>query len=306
MISVLCLLLIGCQDNTKHDITSNDNSTGAVGSSIDETKNIYFTAEMSIDRWDSANMENSAFQSRDEFNSEVKYYIEAISKFLSRENWFDVYKKKHGNNYICHIDYRLTYGASHVENGYLAYATLIPNVYLNKDFFEHDLAPIAHETTHIIVPFYSSLSLREGLASYCQDKFGKNPSVFNWGLDVHAYANFYLVYAKDEFDKVFPVIGSTDKLQKVYAEGNLRELFYNLSHSFTKYLIDNFGIESFMKLYESDDLINDYSVVYGKSFESIKEEWYESLESYSEALTAEEIQNNMINLFTEHNYPINQ
>ncbi len=295
MIFMVCLLLISCQNKTEHEKTS-----------IDETKDIYYTAEMSIDTWDSANMENSAFQSRDNFNSEVKYYIEEISKFLSRENWFDVYKKKHGDDYICNINYKLTYGASHVENGYLAYDTLIPNVYLKKDFFEHDLAPIAHETTHIIVPFSSSLSLREGLACYCQDKFGKNPSVFNWGLDVHTYANLYLVYTKEKFDKVFPVIGSTDKLQRVYAEGNLREIFYILSHSFTKYLIDNFGIENFMKLYESDDLINDYSDVCKKSFKIVKEEWYESLESYSESLTTEEVQSHILNIFKEHNYPINQ
>lgn len=156
MIFTVCLLLISCQNKTEHEKTS-----------IDETKDIYYTAEMSTDTWDSANMENSSFQSRDNFNSEVKYYVEAISKFLSRENWFDVYKKKHGDDYICNINYKLTPSISHVENGYLGYALLIPNVYLNKDYFEHDLAPIAHETTHIIVPFYSSLSLREGLASYC-------------------------------------------------------------------------------------------------------------------------------------------
>lgn len=304
----ISILLSGFQDNRQHEATlsieetiSDVISTDIIDLHVNESENAHFTVEMTDDVWESANMENSKFLNKDEFIFEVENYIKEISKFLNGEKWFDVYKEKHGYDYICHIEYRMTPGASHVENGYMAYFSLIPNVYLNKDLFEHDLAPIAHETTHIIVPFYSSLSLREGLASYCQDKFGANPTVFNWGLDVHAYSKLYLMNEKEEFDKVFSVIGTADAMQNIYAQGNSREFFYNLSYSFTKYVIDTFGIDKFMKLYESEDLINDYSVVCGKSLNIIKDDWYKSLEFYSESLTFEEIQEHKLGLSAEHN-----
>lgn len=307
IISFIGFSIIGCRNNSQNDnplnMSARNESEGEADNSFcNNIPAAYFSAGMTVDTWNSANMENSVLKNREDFLAEAEYYIKVISEFLSKENWFEVYKDKHGDDYICNIVYRLTEGASHVEEGYLAYIYLIPNVYLNKDLIEHDLAPIAHETTHIIAPFYSSLSLREGLACYCQDKFGKNPSVFNYGIDAHAYTNMLLIDKKEEFEKIFAVIGTADSLQNSYATGDSRSIFYILSYSFSKYLIDNYGITNFLKLYESEDLISDYTDVCGKPFDEVKIEWYKSIEFYAEPMTSEEIEIYMLELLKEHKF----
>ena len=252
--------------------------------------------------WENVNLEYSGFSNKDEFIAEAMYYIESISEYVSRPNWFTVYKEKHGNDYIVYIEYRLTDRSSHVESDYLAYLSLIPNLYLNKELFEYRLAPIAHETTHIILPFYSSLSLREGLASHCQDIFG-NPSVFNCSINPHDCAGVYMRTTPDDFNKIFSVIGTTDNLQESYAAGDSRKVFYILSHSFTNYLIETYGIDKFMELYDSDNLINDYEVFCGKNIEDIKSEWRGHLEYYSDSITYEELQSQISEILSLHNYP---
>jgi hypothetical protein len=260
---------------------------------------VRFTSRMSDDVWASANMEHSRFQTVEDFIAQADLYITAISEFVSGEDWFERYRR---NDNIAHIEYRLTDGISRVtvaNNGYQV------NVYLRQQVFEHDLAPIAHEISHVIVPFNNrSLSLNEGLASYIQHKFGQNPSLFNWGIDPHILANLFFTYAEEAYNTIFPVIGTKSPLQNEFINGELRQIFYVLSHSFAKYLIDTFGIENFMNLHESNDLINDYYTFYGKSFEEIKSEWHNVLES-SPSMTAEEYSNHLIELYEKHNFQIN-
>ena len=307
----MCSSVTSCSDNSQtkdipisntDTILSDKNITEEIDLAVSETKTkaAEYTSQMRDNIWESVNMEYGRFQTPEEFIAETDYYIKAVSEFVSKENWFDVYNRKSN---ICHIEYLLTNGISYVEveekNGYQVY------VYLKKDFFEHDLAPIVNVITNIIVPFNnnSSLSLIGGLSSYCQDKFGKNPSVHNYGIDVHTLANLFLNYSPELFDKVFPVIGTKNARQNEYADGDLRQLFCVLSYSFSKYLIDNFGIDCFMNLYESKNLISDYNTFYGKSFDDIKLEWHSFVESYP-GMTAEEYINYITELLTKHNYPI--
>ena len=259
---------------------------------------ITFTLSMADDVWDSANMTYGRFGSKDEFIADVEYYIQAISEFISRENWFDNSDRCES---IYHIELLLTDGVSRVRkrNEYHF------DVYLRKPFFEHGLAPTAHEIAHVIVPWENrSQSLSEGLASYLQDKFGKNPTVFNWGINPHTLINFFMNNIPESFEQIFPVIGTKDARQRIYADGELRQWFYNMSNSFVTYLIETFGIASFMNLYEADNVIDAYYIYFGKSFEDIKSEWLAFLESYPEVMTFEEMSDYWRELFARHNFPM--
>ena len=309
MATAICLIYLfaGCSDdngletngssgNEENNISEN---TGYVieESIAEEIQAPSYTSNMTDRTWMSANMEHSRFNRIDDFLDAADDYIAAISEFTGRENWFDEYAR---GNVRPHIEYMLTNQISHMRINHPRI-----DLYLNQEFFEHDLAPIAYMLTLIIVPYNGSASLRNGLASYCQNKFGNNPSVFNWGINPHVFLNLLLNNANDLameiFEQVFDVIGTADERQHEYAEGDMRQFFNIASHSFVTYLIDGFGIENFMNLYWSDNLIRDYYEIYGKSFEDIKSGWIEFLESYPEVMTVEEYFNYMTELHARHN-----
>jgi len=310
---LLLLLLIGCGAVTndievEHDVTEPPPEVIELKSpeiiveddcpenNDGETLPARFTARMFDNVWESANMEHSRFQTVEDFNSQADYYISVISEFVLRENWYEQYSDTPS------IEFLLRDRISHVaEQGNRIY------VNLNKAGFEHDLAPIAHEITHVIVKSSHdrTVSLDEGLASFMQERFGKNPTVHTWGIDAHMLAKMFFINYEDDYSSVFSVIGSGDSQEDRYMSGefHLRQIFYVLSHSFTKYLIETYGIDDFMKLHASrDDLLDDYHVLYGKSYEEIKSEWHSVVES-SPGMTLEEYDNHLEELFDRHNWP---
>jgi hypothetical protein len=232
--------------------------------------------------WNSANMEYSGFSSKDEFLARTEYYIAEISKFTSRKNrWYEV-------------EFELTDGVSNFRGN---------TIYLKQDLFENDLAPIAFMITYIICPNYNSTSLSVGLAEYFQISFGKNPSIQSYGLDQDVWANYLLAHFSESFDMLFPDIGAAGIIDPfVYNE--LRQYYYIVSGSFVKYLINNYGIDNFMQLYESNYLQNAYNNIYRKSFDDIKTEWREYIENYPDPISPEDLQAYMYEVFTARNYPI--
>lgn len=287
--ALIMLTAFGCADDS--DIQEDTPETSApvgeneiIDESATETESPEIFTSMPDDIWNSANIEYSGFSSKDEFLEEAKYCIAAISEFTSRKaKWYD-------------IEYRLTDEMSYTDgNGDI--------VYLKKDFFEHDLAPIVNVTARLICPNENSTSLHEGLVSYCQDMFGKNPSIHNYGLDADAWANLLLIYYPDQFDTLFPDIG-TAEIKNTLSYNELRQFYCLLCSSFTKYLINNYGIDNFMLLYESDDLENDYENICGVPLDNIKTAWRQEIEKYSEPISPEELQAYLQELHISHNYPL--
>ena len=263
--------------------------------SEDEMITLTYTVKILENVWESANMENSRFQTSEEFINQVDYYISAISEFVLIENWYEQYPD------IPSIEISL-------QNSFSITTVRRNRIYinLNKLAFEHDLAPIAHEIAHVIVKssLYRTESLDEGLASYLHERFGDNPTVHTWGIDAHVLANMFFSYYEEEYNTVFSVIGTRDRRQEEYMLGEqfLRQIFYVLSHSFAKYLIDTYGIEDFMKLHDAtNSLIDEYYVLYGKSFDEIKSEWHSVILS-SPSMSLEEYDSHLEELFDKHNW----
>lgn len=230
------------------------------------------------------------FESQEEFLKEVDYYINTISKYLSKPNWLEQYNSTDGDK----IKFKYTSGVSHVEGGYYHKDNPKLVVYYNN-LFMLDYAPIAHEITHLIVPFYSSLSLREGLACLMQDTYGNNYSVFNFGAPIHSLAK---QYTKNDYEEVIKSIGE-EGIPKINIKKNDRFSFYILSYSFTNYLIDEYGVKKFMKIYESDELETSYIKVYNKNLNQLKEDWKEFLKTQDDyEYTCEElIEENIVKKF---------
>ncbi len=100
-----------------------------------------------------------------------------------------------------------------------------------------------------------------------------NVNKLSYGIDIFTCSKDYI---SDDFSATISRIGTT--------YGNVtvanRDSFYILSNSFCRYLIDNYGMEKFMKVYKSEDVETAYSDVYNLSLEELKSSWLKYVENY--------------------------
>lgn len=234
-------------------------------------------AKISIAQIEYIDLTDSGFNDVESILLDIDYYVHSISRYIDRTEWKDVYLERHGEDFEFKIKIGLTQGASQVKGGYKQFVYLPLELKFNEGLLESHKAPIAHEVTHLIAPYYSSLSLREGLACIIQDEIGNNPSVFNFGQPVYELSKQYLVKEDAiDYDDVIKSIGESGipehlNLKKMDIEK--RKAYYILSHSFSKYLVDQYGLEKFMLAYEAEELETKYIELYEKSLDKLRHDW---------------------------------
>lgn len=247
-----------------------------------EINNGYYDVLIAESTWNAIDKTSAGYSTINEFYDYVLTTMQNIADFVNRPDWYVIY----GENVV--IEYRMTEGPSHAEGGYRAVNNPIPITYLNQPLFEQGMAPIAHETTHIMYPKFSLLSLREGLASYCHERFGGNPTVFSFEVPVHEHVRYLYDTQFATFKETLDVMG--DLLGELpYAEGETREIYYTISHSLAKYIIEKYGISPYMRLYESDPYNVSFENELGISYDALKQEWIDYIKSLPLGMSNEEI-----------------
>jgi hypothetical protein len=125
---------------------------------------------------------------------------------------------------------------------------------------------LLHEIVHIYAPNRNRF-LAEGLAVYLQDKIGNNPAFPNFGKDLDALARLSLSEVSS-----LKMLNDVRKqpLSSVMAEPTA----YILAGSFVGFLIEEYGLPSFKKLYETGS----YDEVYRKSLSTLEKEWRMKIE----------------------------
>ncbi|MBN1776851.1 MAG: hypothetical protein JW811_01905 [Clostridiales bacterium] len=227
------------------------------------------------------------FDSKQQLLDAVSGYAQAIAELTGRDRWTEFY----GPGGVT-VEIRFTERASHVEGAYQSYAAKIPRIYINRSMAEYGFWPMAHEITHLICPEYSSLSLREGLACYMQDEVAQIPAPFNYGLDAHACA--YLYVAENDHE-VLDLMGGA-----AVATGGKRAAFYLCSYSFSRYLIETYGLPAFMELYESGNIAKACRLVYGHDIDGLVEDWEQYLYEYPAKMTREELDQALADIMALH------
>lgn len=134
-------------------------------------------------------------------------------------------------------------------------------------YFKLNMAPVVYEITHILAQSQNSHSLGEGFSCFIQDMYGRNPAPQTFGAPIISLSREYI-----SNKKIIESIGVEGDLMTNFTQEE-RSGFYLLSHSFTKYLIDEYGIEKFLKMYNSKDLNAGYKSQYGKRVDELKNEW---------------------------------
>ena len=127
---------------------------------------------------------------------------------------------------------------------------------------------IVHEPTHVIATSQGKPNryLDEGLAVFMQEKFGADKSYPNMGEDVHR-VTARLIKKVGEPVSIYKL----EETRNSSMVGDLRRLAYLQEGSFVRYLIEKYGLDGFMAMYEGKS----YEKVYKKSLEELERDWKE-------------------------------
>lgn len=230
--------------------------------------------KISIEKWESINIDNSGFEDAKDFLATVDNYVVSISNYIGLSNWIDLHKEQYREDYYFEpiIDF------SFIENDEeISYAEhyLKLRIKLNKNTFEENFSTLSRDITHIITGESISPSLSEGLAFFIQDEIGNNVNKLNYGIDIFTVSKDYI---SDDYLTTISRIGTT--FGSVTVEN--RDAFYILSNSFCRYLIEHYGIEKFMEVYKSEISETAYSDVYNQTLDELKISWLEYIKSYND------------------------
>ncbi len=246
--------------------------------------------------WNGIDHTHCGFSSKQQLLDDVTGCAVTIAALTGRKDWTAFYGTGGAT-----IEIRFTNSSSHVEGGYQSYLRKIPRIYINRTMAEYDFWPLAHELTHLMFPEYSCLTLREGLACYMQDEVGQTPAVFNYGLDVHAIACLYF----DSLDTDPLVLTAPDAsdAQAGLAAGDDRVRFYVCSYSFSRYLIETYGLGLFMQAYECGNFIKAGPLIFNRTAEGLVADWKQFLSEYPAKQSQEQIDQSLQELWNSHGYP---
>ncbi|HSK28644.1 MAG TPA: hypothetical protein VLA17_01660 [Candidatus Limnocylindria bacterium] len=161
----------------------------------------------------------------------------------------------------------------HVSKSYRITRALVPGYFGNRGFIEMPLrrvrdhtGALLHEIVHVYAP-HNNRFLAEGLAVYLHARFAGNPAFPNFSEDLRRSAARRLTTVPSL--KILNAVRTPRPLSTVMNE----ETAYTVAGSFVRFLIENYGLESFRKVYESED----YDKVYAKSLDLLETEWRRSL-----------------------------
>jgi hypothetical protein len=127
---------------------------------------------------------------------------------------------------------------------------------------------IVHELTHVIAPSQEKPNryLDEGLAVFMQEKFGADKSYPNMGEDVHQLTS-RLIRKVGQPVSIYKL----EETRHSSPSGDVRQLAYLQEGSFVRYLIEKYGLQDFMAMYEGKS----YERIYKKSLEDLERDWKE-------------------------------
>ncbi|MGM7702460.1 hypothetical protein ACSVDE_12100 [Pseudalkalibacillus sp. Hm43] len=161
-------------------------------------------------------------------------------------------------------------GYSHYSNGVI----YLYNVGTDNEF-------LIHELVHALLGYdfknagYFTL---DGLAMYVNNQITDTEPLARFGHSSHEWMNYL-----NEIDVGIPLEALIDPEQSLRIndprkEGLDRGFFYIQSESFSTYLIEKYGMDAFMKIYNQSDLKTIILQTYGKEIGELEAEWMRFLE----------------------------
>ncbi|TMO83544.1 hypothetical protein [Pseudoalteromonas spongiae] len=132
---------------------------------------------------------------------------------------------------------------------------------------------VIHEITHVLAVShfrkkkkngYEDRFFDDGLAVFLQHRFGESPEYPNFGRDLYrAVAETSIKYGG------LIALADSESVRHSAKTGVGRRLAYLQEGAFTQFLIENYGLDQYLKIYAGDNI---HSVT-GKTFNQLEQDW---------------------------------
>lgn len=179
-----------------------------------------------------------------ELHQRIDAGVEAVEKFLELPFSREAYGQEkieffvHGRR-----------APSHTITGYSPRKYMHPLVFLS--FAKGRRTPYLHETVHIIAWDWNALWLKEGLAVHLNDRLGGYAAFPNFGEPVDEFASRVLTREFPPAMVALDLVGENGIPR--FESKAVRRMFYILSGSYAGYLLREWGVEKFMRVYAAKD-----------------------------------------------------
>ncbi|MCF6437111.1 hypothetical protein [Pseudoalteromonas sp. MMG022] len=132
---------------------------------------------------------------------------------------------------------------------------------------------IIHELTHVyaVSAFRKKLKNNredrfydDGIAVFLQHRFGESPEYPDFGTDLYRM----VAQKSAEHGGLIP-LSDAERVRNAAQSGVARQLAYLQEGAFTQFLIENYGLDAYLKVYRGEDIAS----VTGKSFTELEQQW---------------------------------
>lgn len=248
------------------------------------------------DYWASMDLSDTLFPSEEACEALAEQYLKDTAELLHMQSWW---KEINPDATTLELDIQIGSSAQSF--------TFAPAVKAGEDSVSGGIllsskiagkgskdAALAHELTHLI-GFMSgnafSISLTEGLCDYVQAEVGHYPYGELDFQEITAYMlriDFENEDIREKEEAVMEKVGVAETGYP-YGQGTEMSFWYTMSHSFVRYLIDEFGIDKVKELILEGESEGSYEEILGKSYEELKEAWLEELLTMEVSITEQDI-----------------
>ncbi|MCY4383879.1 MAG: hypothetical protein OXE44_12090 [Nitrospinae bacterium] len=190
--------------------------------------------------------------------------VEAVEKFLG----FKFSREAYGQEKIEFFVHSRR-APSHTITAYSPRKYMHPVVFLF--YAKGKRTPYLHETVHIIAWDWNTLWLKEGLAVHLNDRLGGYAAFPNFGESVDEFAGRVLRREFPPATNALDLVGENGIPR--FENRAVRRMFYILSGSYVAYLLREWGVKKFMRVYAAKDAEATILKETGKPAWQWKETW---------------------------------
>jgi len=139
---------------------------------------------------------------------------------------------------------------------------------------------VIHELTHVYavsafrknkINGYENRFFDDGLAVFLQHRFGKLPEYPNFGMDLYAS----VATKSQKYGKLLS-LKQAEHIRHSSKTGLGRQLAYLQEGAFTQFLIENYGLDKYFKIYQGHPIKS----VTGKSFAELEVKWSKMINAF--------------------------
>lgn len=240
-------------------------------------------------------LENTGLADREETEKLVEDYLMQIGEVLNDEDWWKAVNPD-ADTFVLNMD--ISRNMSRSFNSGRAYSLggsqIGGGVTLSMSF--HDDGALVHELTHIVGVGNTgefSIGLCEGLCEYTQIEIGDVFYNEEWEFQdsLSVLMKTEITYSEEGREMIYEILGYVGRADMgcPYGQGYQMMMWYNMNHSFVRYLIDVYGmnwVRDFIRYGENEDSYEEY---FDKSYEELKDEWFSYMLSYDNSITIEDV-----------------